>query len=110
MMLGLIFGNPLLDTLWLEVSQIISLFYLYLKRKFSPILPPSNSTKCGLIMLTVKDLSKALSIPVQGSPMFILRQKLKNVKTEIKEWNKSIFGNIQLRVENAMSVSFTTHC
>lgn len=48
-------------------------------------------------------IQEAWSIPVQGCPMTILRQKLKNVKTKIKEWNKTVFGNIQLRVENAMS-------
>lgn len=33
--------------------------------------------------------------------MFVLSQKLKALKSELKTWNKLVFGNIHLRVEAA---------
>jgi hypothetical protein len=36
-----------------------------------------------------------------GCPMFILNQKLKKVKENLKVWNKSVFGNIHSNVKNA---------
>ena len=31
---------------------------------------------------------------IQGTRMFILQQKLKNIKSKLKGWNKNEFGNI----------------
>jgi hypothetical protein len=38
-----------------------------------------------------------------GSPMQILSNKLKHLKGELKNWNKTIFGNIQNQVACAAS-------
>lgn len=35
--------------------------------------------------------------------MFVLSQKLKVVKCELKRWNKLVFCNIHLRVENNLA-------
>lgn len=37
-----------------------------------------------------------------GCPMFVLTKKLKSLKSRLKEWNKNIFGDVHLRVSNAM--------
>lgn len=47
-------------------------------------------------------IKEVWSKPVFGCPMFILSQKLKQVKAELKVWNLRVFGNIQLRVNNAI--------
>lgn len=36
-----------------------------------------------------------------GSPMYILSQKLKHLKNNLKEWNKNVFGNIHEHVNIA---------
>ena len=33
-------------------------------------------------------------MPVQGTDMFLLQQRLKHIKLRLKEWNKKDFGNI----------------
>jgi len=38
---------------------------------------------------------------VVGCPMFILNQKLKNLKHKLKFWNKNVFGNINTLVKEA---------
>lgn len=38
---------------------------------------------------------------VVGCPMFILSQKLKNLKAKLKLWNINVFGNVQVAVKNA---------
>jgi hypothetical protein len=38
---------------------------------------------------------------VIGCPMFILTQKLKNLKLNLKEWNKHVFGNVHENVKIA---------
>lgn len=35
--------------------------------------------------------------------MSVLSQKLKALKLELKSWNKLVFGNIHLRVNNALA-------
>ncbi|XP_019434814.1 PREDICTED: uncharacterized protein LOC109341364 [Lupinus angustifolius] len=40
-------------------------------------------------------------IEVVGCPMFILSQKLRNLKKELKDWNHNVFGNIHQRVNSA---------
>lgn len=37
-----------------------------------------------------------------GCPMYVLSQKLKAMKVKLKEWNLSVFGNIQNNVVSAM--------
>jgi len=36
-----------------------------------------------------------------GCPMFILNQKLKNLKQKLKHWNKNVFGNVNTLVKEA---------
>lgn len=38
---------------------------------------------------------------VVGCPMFILNQKLKNLKQKLKLWNKNVFGNVNTIVKGA---------
>ena len=33
-------------------------------------------------------------MPVQGTKMFMLQQRLKHIKSRLKYWNKKEFGNI----------------
>ncbi|KAF1871994.1 hypothetical protein Lal_00012213 [Lupinus albus] len=40
---------------------------------------------------------------VYGCPMFILSQKLKNLKLVLMDWNRNIFGDIHPRVQNALA-------
>ncbi|XP_019431828.1 PREDICTED: uncharacterized protein LOC109338930 [Lupinus angustifolius] len=40
---------------------------------------------------------------VVGCPMYVLSNKLKGLKTILKSWNKEVFGNIHLRVKNALT-------
>lgn len=35
--------------------------------------------------------------------MFILSQKLKKLKLALKDWNKSVFGDVHARVDNVMA-------
>jgi hypothetical protein len=41
----------------------------------------------------VKDLWHSME-NIRGSKMFVLQQKLKKLNVELKEWNKSTFGNV----------------
>jgi len=41
---------------------------------------------------------------VTGCPMFVLNQKLKNLKDALKVWNKNTFGNVHSQVDNAYKV------
>lgn len=41
--------------------------------------------------------------PVYGNPMFILSQKLKNLKARLKDWNKNIFGDVHSKVNLALA-------
>lgn len=41
--------------------------------------------------------------PVFGCPMSVLSMKLKNLKIELRSWNNLVFGNVRLRVQNALS-------
>ncbi|XP_045787801.1 uncharacterized protein LOC123883120 [Trifolium pratense] len=36
---------------------------------------------------------------IYGCPMFILSQKLKTLKSHLKNWNNNVFGNVHLKVE-----------
>lgn len=40
---------------------------------------------------------------VIGCHMFVLMQKLKRIKVAFKEWNRSVFGDIHLKVDNVKS-------
>ncbi|XP_019432044.1 PREDICTED: uncharacterized protein LOC109339110 [Lupinus angustifolius] len=42
--------------------------------------------------------------PLVGCPMFILSQKLKLLKKELRTWNKTVFGNVHDRVKNASAL------
>ena len=33
-------------------------------------------------------------LPIQGTKMFLLQQRLKYIKLKLEEWNKNEFGNI----------------
>lgn len=35
---------------------------------------------------------------VVGCPMFVLKQKLNNLKISLKTWNSEVFGNVHLKV------------
>lgn len=35
--------------------------------------------------------------------MYVLSQKLRNVKVALKDWNVNVFGNIHLRVKSAIA-------
>lgn len=54
-----------------------------------------------------KIITEALNIPVSSCLMFILSQKLKIVKLKLKEWNKTCFGDVNLRVSSAEAKVFT---
>ncbi|XP_019447368.1 PREDICTED: uncharacterized protein LOC109350599 [Lupinus angustifolius] len=60
-------------------------------------------TKCGPSMRIVKVVENIWNRPCYGCPMYILTQKLKNRKKELKLWNKNVFGNIHLNVKTAMA-------
>ena len=36
---------------------------------------------------------------VQGSGIYVLKEKLKKLKTELKIWNKEVFGDVNLASE-----------
>ena len=36
-----------------------------------------------------------------GSPMFRLCKKIKKAKLELKQWNRSYFGNVQSKIKEA---------
>lgn len=40
--------------------------------------------------------------PVNGCPMVVLSNKLKCLKSELKVWNKQVFGDVNLKVELAL--------
>ncbi|XP_019435508.1 PREDICTED: uncharacterized protein LOC109342010 [Lupinus angustifolius] len=40
-------------------------------------------------------------IKVYGCPMFVLSQKLRHLKRDLKSWNINVFGNVHLKVNNA---------
>lgn len=39
--------------------------------------------------------------PAFGCPMSSLSQKLKLLKSELKNWNKTVFGDVNLKVKKA---------
>lgn len=39
--------------------------------------------------------------------MFVLSQKLKNLKVELHSWNKSVFGDVHRNVEQAQALLIT---
>ncbi|XP_019447267.1 PREDICTED: uncharacterized protein LOC109350493 [Lupinus angustifolius] len=41
---------------------------------------------------------------VAGSPMFVLSQKLKILKKELRAWIKNVFGNVHEKVKNALAL------
>lgn len=48
-----------------------------------------------------KIVSDSWNTPIFDCPMFILSQKLKNLKTVLKIWNKGSFGDVNKNVEKA---------
>lgn len=40
---------------------------------------------------------------IHGCPMFVLSQKLKMLKLKLKEWSKTVFGNVHSNVTNALA-------
>lgn len=46
-------------------------------------------------------VTEVWSRKVDGCPMSVLAQKLKNLKKELKVWNKDVFGDINERVKMA---------
>lgn len=59
------------------------------------ITPRFNIESCESLV------SSHWSIPVHGSPMFILHQKLKSLKPKLKHWNKTEVGNFHHNVDLA---------
>lgn len=49
-------------------------------------------------------VKEAWSMSIIGCPMFVLMQKLKNLKAKFKVWNKHVFGDINQNVDNAMEL------
>lgn len=49
-----------------------------------------------------RPISETWKKPVVGCPMFVLTQKLKTLKAELKTWNKTVFGNVHNKVDSAM--------
>lgn len=49
-----------------------------------------------------KIISESWSSPVRGCPMFILSQKLNNLKANTKAWNKDEFGHVNRNVEKTV--------
>jgi len=43
-------------------------------------------------------IAESWNIPVVGCPMFILSQKLKRLKLTLKYWNKNVFGDANIKV------------
>lgn len=50
-----------------------------------------------------KIITEVWNRPVFGCPMFILMQKLKALKQELKSWNKETVGDVHLNVEKAQA-------
>lgn len=67
----------------------------------------SSSFKFIKIWISYPDCKRLIqetwSSPVQGCPMVVLSQKLKMPKVALKDWNKIVFCNVQLRVSNAIA-------
>ncbi|MQM00346.1 hypothetical protein Taro_033080 [Colocasia esculenta] len=49
-------------------------------------------------------VQNAWSLDAQGTPLFVLSQKLRAVKEALKVWNRNVFGRIHRRVHDAASV------
>lgn len=49
------------------------------------------------------------SLQVNGCTGFALKEKLKMLKNALKEWNKTVFGNLDVKIERAVekSIFFT---
>lgn len=66
------------------------------------MLPPLNSSKCGLCIVIVKiSLLLAGTQTLLAAPCFVLSKKLKLLKTKLKVWNKEVYGNVHQHVNNA---------
>lgn len=48
-------------------------------------------------------VSEVWSGPLSGCLMFIISQKLKVLKSELKVWTKLVFGNVHQKVNQAMA-------
>lgn len=42
------------------------------------------------------------SYDIQGDPDAILAKKLSLLKADLKKWNKEVFGNLEMRKNNAL--------
>ncbi|XP_019433790.1 PREDICTED: uncharacterized protein LOC109340533 [Lupinus angustifolius] len=67
--------------------------------------PRQSSFKFHKMWLLDSDCRRLVAevwrIQVLGCPMYVLSQKLRNLKNELKIWNKNVFGNIDQRVNSA---------
>lgn len=50
-----------------------------------------------------KIVAEVWSRPFAGYPMAILSQKLKDLKLELKVWNKCSFGDVHQKVKDALA-------
>ncbi|KAF1887608.1 hypothetical protein Lal_00040662 [Lupinus albus] len=101
---------------WLEVSKQVSCCTLpRVASDHNPLLFSATNDNARRISqfsfhrmwLNHSDCSRVVAESwrneVYGCPMFILSQKLKNLKIVLKDWNKNIFGDVHLRVQNALA-------
>lgn len=49
-----------------------------------------------------QDCSGCLKEKVSGYPMFVLSEKMKTFKARLKEWNKCVFGDVNIRANVAL--------
>lgn len=49
----------------------------------------------------LKIVQDSWDIPIMGSPMYILTQKLNRLKSSLKQFNATFFSNLSVRVKNA---------
>ncbi|CAL0327859.1 unnamed protein product [Lupinus luteus] len=72
----------------------------------SSFVPSQISFKFHKMWLLNNSLRKLVQdtwiTPVVGCPMYVLSKKLRNLKAALKVWNREVFGNLHLKVKNAM--------
>ncbi|XP_077242405.1 uncharacterized protein LOC143882910 [Tasmannia lanceolata] len=104
----------------LDRSLVNDLWLQHFHHSYAEFLPPGISDHCPIsiamnmhqslgpkpfkfMIMWREDKSvypvveRAWSIKVHGTPMYQLCQKLKEVKTHLKVWNKDVFGRIDIR-------------
>ncbi|XP_019435949.1 PREDICTED: uncharacterized protein LOC109342416 [Lupinus angustifolius] len=69
-----------------------------------PLFTPFKFQKMWLLHLDCRRvISEAWRANFSGCPMYILSQKLKLLKKDLRTWNRRVFGNIHHTVNNALS-------